>query len=564
MRRRSILSRGAAAAAIFAAPAILGIISLVPVATAAPGAGTLYGTDAAGGHLLQIDPATGAGIVVGALHTPAGDLPGFPALAVSPITGKMYGGEGRGTANFYEIDASTALATLIANTGLGFATITGLDFRADGVLYASINIAGDGGTGGDHLATINENTGAVTIIGPFGACTGVTVPTTGGGSCTIEGIEGIAFDSFGTLWAVHNARSSAGPAGLYTIDTMTGAATFKHPVTDGAGHQLSGGLVSLQYHCDGRLFGGSARSAPGANDGGRLVTLDPLTGIGAFVGALPATPSTTSLGALAFASSCGPPPQEPRSSGFWKHQCTGFGFTQVDASELSDLFGDVAADSGAFGECAAADCSVLEFSGPQSQMRPKLERQGLALWLNIISGRLPASTPVDLAPLTTAMTVGEAVLEVDATICNPSASKTELENSKDIAETLNLGGIDLELAAEGSLVEVPAGQSASLKLAVINMSPLTRSYTLSANGPWPVILSQTQVTNLKSGGVSILSAQISAPSTVPQGTAETFTFTAVDSLSGSEITRVIAVTGFVTGSGSGGGDQKTLQLKEGN
>jgi len=560
MRRRFAIALGLAAA-ILAAPAILGI-SITPVAIAAPGTGTLYGTDASGGSLLRIDPVTGVGTVVGPLHTSAGDLPGFPSLAVSPITGKMYGGEGRGTANFYEVDPNTGLATLIANTGLGFATVTGMDFRADGTLFASINIAGDGGTGGDHLATIDENTGVVTIIGPFGACTGVVVPTTGGGSCTIEGIEGIAFDSFGTLWAVHNARSTAGPAGLYTINTTTGAATFKYPITDGAGHQLSGGLVSLQYECDGRLFGGSARSAPGAADGGRLVTLDPLTGIGAFVGTVAAVPSATSLGALAYAAACGPPPQEPRSAGFWKHQCTEFGYTQVSPEELADFFGDVTLASGAFTECADAICDVLLFDGPQSQMRPKAERQGLALWLNIVSGRLPASTPVDLAPLTNATTVGQAVMEVDATLCNSSANKTELAKAKDIAEALNLGGVDMELASETPAVKILPGQTASFKVALINLSPTPWSFSLSASGPWPVSLSLSDVTNLSAGGMKILTAQITAPTYSSTGESQVFTFTAVDTVSGTELTREIAVTGVIGAAGSTT-DPKTMQLKDG-
>jgi len=64
-------------------------------------------------------------------------------------------------------------------------------------------IVGDGGTGSDHLATIDKATGAATVIGPLGDCS--TPP------CTIEGIEAFAFDKSGTLWGAHIARGAAGP-----------------------------------------------------------------------------------------------------------------------------------------------------------------------------------------------------------------------------------------------------------------------------------------------------------------------------------------------------------------
>jgi len=45
----------------------------------------------------------------------------------------------------------------------------------------------------DHLATIDTTTGLATVIGPYGMCMGVTLPSQGNGSCTIEGMEAIAF-----------------------------------------------------------------------------------------------------------------------------------------------------------------------------------------------------------------------------------------------------------------------------------------------------------------------------------------------------------------------------------
>jgi hypothetical protein len=79
-------------------------------------------------------------------------------------------------------------------------------------------------------------------------------PSSGGGSCTIEGIEGIAFDLSGTLWGSLSARGAAGSPGLYAIDTSTGAATFLDPIVHAGGAAPSGGVVSLQFGCDGTLY----------------------------------------------------------------------------------------------------------------------------------------------------------------------------------------------------------------------------------------------------------------------------------------------------------------------
>lgn len=265
---------------------------------AAPGAGTLFGTDASGGNLITVDPFTGVGVVVGPMGAGA-----VPALAVDPTTGVLYAGQGAGASNLYTVDPATGAATLVGGTGLGFAAIGGMDFRADGTLFAAVNIAGDGGTGSDHLATIDQATGAATVIGPFGTCIGVTIPTFGGGSCTIEGIEAIAFDTAGTLWGALSARGAAGAPGLYTINPATGAATFVAPIEDLSGSPPSGGVVSLQFACDGTLYGGTATGIFPATDGGRLITIDPATGLFTFVGLVSAT-GGNSLGALAFQDAC--------------------------------------------------------------------------------------------------------------------------------------------------------------------------------------------------------------------------------------------------------------------
>ena len=267
---------------------------------AAPGQGILYGTDAADGNLITVDPTSGLGTIVGPTNVPGV----VPSLAIGPspanpfFGGTIFAGQGQGQPNFYELSPINGNSTFIGDSGLGFSSIAGMDFNADGTLCAAVNIVGDGGSGGDHLATIDPLTGLATIIGPFGACNGdFCCPSTGAGSCTINGIEAIAFDPRGNLWgSLRTSGGSSGTPGLYLINQDTGAATFVAPILDGYGvPPPRGGVVSLQFGCDGTLYGGTAQSGGGVGDGGFLVTIDPNTGIFSFVGGVSAT-GGTSLG----------------------------------------------------------------------------------------------------------------------------------------------------------------------------------------------------------------------------------------------------------------------------
>jgi hypothetical protein len=253
---------------------------------------SLFGTDANAGNLLAIDPATGIGTIVGPMN-----IGPVPALALDPTTGIMYAATGGGSADLYRVDLGTGATTLIGPTGLSdgesLVAVGDMAFRADGTLYAAVNIVGNGGTGSDNLATIDKMTGQATLIGPFdGVC--VQSP------CNIEGIEAITFDQAGNLLGALRERAAAGIPGLYKIDQTTGIATFFAPILDATGAPPSGGVVSLQF-CGGTFFGGTARTMPGNTpiaDGGRLIIIDPVTGLFTFVGAVSAT-GDSSLGALA-------------------------------------------------------------------------------------------------------------------------------------------------------------------------------------------------------------------------------------------------------------------------
>jgi hypothetical protein len=167
---------------------------------------------------------------------------------------------------------------------LGFAAIGSLAVRADGTLFGSVNIT----------------TAVATIIGPFGTILvpGPT-PADGRGSATIEGMEAIAFDGAGSLWGSTSSRGAAGPpSALFRINQATGAAAFVASIADVGGTSPSGGVTSLQFRNGGTLFGGTGREVTPALDGGRLIRINPLSGLFVFSGALPAAPGT-SLGDLA-------------------------------------------------------------------------------------------------------------------------------------------------------------------------------------------------------------------------------------------------------------------------
>ncbi|HKH45009.1 MAG TPA: hypothetical protein VKM72_10140 [Thermoanaerobaculia bacterium] len=260
---------------------------------AAPGTGVLLGTD--GANLLSIAPATGAGSVIGPLS--GGAAIEYPALAVHPATGTVYAGGG---ADLYTVNPGTGALTRVGDTGLGVAGIEDLDFSANGTLYAAVSLAGAAGSGADHLALLNRMTGTATIIGPFGTCSGVSIPGTGAGSCSLEGMDALAFDAAGALWGALRA-GGAGTPGLYRINPATGKAVFRTAFTNDAGVAASGGMASLHFACDGVLLAGTAIRIGSGTDGGELRRVDPFTGL---VQAGGGASGATALEALAYRQPC--------------------------------------------------------------------------------------------------------------------------------------------------------------------------------------------------------------------------------------------------------------------
>jgi len=86
--------------------------------------GVLFGTDARGGNLILINQNTGVSNIVGSI----GIL--VPSLALDPTTGIMYAGGGGGNSNIFTVNTGTGQAIFVGFSGLGFASIGGMDFRS--------------------------------------------------------------------------------------------------------------------------------------------------------------------------------------------------------------------------------------------------------------------------------------------------------------------------------------------------------------------------------------------------------------------------------------------------
>jgi hypothetical protein len=203
---------------------------------------------------------------------------------------------------------------------------------------------------------------------------------------------------------------------------------------------------------------------------------------------------------------------QPRGSGFWEHQCSGVGFSQVKPTEMHTLFDEVAAASAAFPECAASACETLQPGRPRNEMRTKAKRSLLALWLNIMTGRVTDGRPVDLPALTQAAHVAEALAEIQATICDPRASRGALGAAKDIAEAINNQGVDMDLIALEPSATLRPGSLHSFTLAVVNLSPDVRIYDLTASSAWPVTLSLARV-NVGPDQAALVTATVAVPTT---------------------------------------------------
>jgi len=217
---------------------VAGIGPSIESSFAVPGQGTLYATEPINNELWTIDPSNGDATFIGNTFDGEDDVR-IPSLAVHPFTGVMYGGGGSGDTNLYIVNPSNGDLTLVGSTGDD--NPVGLDFRADGTLFAALHPVGQSNVGGDRLGIINPANGDTTVVGSFG----------------VEQLNGIAFFG-GILYGVSYNDE------LYTINTGTGEATLL------AGVSPSHNLGASQFACDGTFYVGG--------QGDEFGTLDITTG----------------------------------------------------------------------------------------------------------------------------------------------------------------------------------------------------------------------------------------------------------------------------------------------
>ena len=238
--------------ALVASLVLAGMIAFAPRAQAAP---ILYGITF-DEELIRIDTTTGAGALVGALSTPmdsyglgswgsrlfAFDQNADLLRELNPNTGATIGsininlstnliGEGGFTmrsdgtgfisecaeGDLYSFNANTGTSAFVGNAGGSPAPcFDGLDLSAGGTLYGVSQ-------GFTNLYTINQVTGAATLIGPTGAPQGATP------------LAGLAFAPDGTLYAANSSSN------LYIINLVTGSATL----VGGIGFDNISGLTFL-------------------------------------------------------------------------------------------------------------------------------------------------------------------------------------------------------------------------------------------------------------------------------------------------------------------------------
>jgi len=242
--------------------------------------------------------------------------------------------------------------------------------------------------------------------------------------------------------------------------------------------------------------------------------------------------SACDVGAFEFA--------QPRGTGFWAHQCSDKGFTQVAPDDLQRWFSEVADTSSVFPECAPIGCDSLQPDDPRSDIRRRAQLGLLDLWLNLESGRQTRGRPIVLPQLTSATTVTEALSELEMTVCDPQATQGDLGNAVALAKALNNGGDDMELVPSQTTVGLTPGTTSTMLLGLVNMSDGNRNFSLNASGPWPVRLSTARINALGSGEVAQVFATVTAPLSSPT-TVAPITITATDLLN-PEVTREVMLS----------------------
>ena len=229
-------------------------------------ASILYGADGAGGNLSNLyilNPTNGS------IISTVGPI-GFSitGLAIDPTTGVLYGSTSRngaaGLFNLITIDQTTGAGTLVGSFGVPNQTMADLTFTSNGTLY------GWAESSQDDLYTINKTTGAATSVGNSG------LGTFG---------SGLAANSADVIY--YAGSGASGP--LRVVDQTTGLTTI---VATLSGAPFLGGPINALAFDGTMLFGVNSGFRASTTD---LVTINTITGVVTDLG-----PTVNNLDAIVF------------------------------------------------------------------------------------------------------------------------------------------------------------------------------------------------------------------------------------------------------------------------
>ena len=179
-----------------------------------PATDTLFLCSTNTDNLWTLDYTTGAITLVGPFNVGTAVI--MHALEVDD-TGQLYGHSlfAASGARFFRVDRNTGQATPISDPGLAnnFGSLAFVP--STGTMYF-------GDTGGDQLYTIDRTTGAITLVGPFGAGTQISIS--------------MAYHPQLGMYAIDNWNTDS----LWRLDLVTGQATH---IADLA----TGNLISLAF-----------------------------------------------------------------------------------------------------------------------------------------------------------------------------------------------------------------------------------------------------------------------------------------------------------------------------
>jgi hypothetical protein len=129
----------------------------------------------------------------------------------------------------------------------------------------------------------------------------------------------------------------------------------------------------------------------------------------------------------------------PRSVGYWKQQ-SGTKGSRKEADSIPNYLAVIAPMSNVFDGMTITMCNDVLSVPDNSDMRQKAKAQLLALWLNVVSGKLsydgtltiknPANQEITITPK-------QVITDCENTILNSAATLSELEYAKDMAEILD-------------------------------------------------------------------------------------------------------------------------------